>query len=59
MKARESVKKENTSPNAKKVIKDEDKSKTPSKSSVRKTVSFAGDGGEARPSKRMKIDHDE
>jgi len=39
------------------MIKDEDKGKTPSKASVRK-VTFAGDDS-ARPSKRMKIDHDE
>jgi hypothetical protein len=53
--AREVVKKEQ-SPNGK-VIKDEDNGKTPTKASARK-VTFAGDDNQ-RPSKRMKIDHDE
>ena len=52
------MKKDPVSPNNK-IIKDEDKVKTPSKASVKK-VHFIGEASEsARPSKRMKIDHEE
>lgn len=57
---REAVKNEHggNSPNGK-VIKDEDKGRTPSKSSVRKAVHFQDGSADKRPSKRMKIDHEE